>query len=100
MSIKQRLGNHAAVVVAATVGFAIGGMGLVAASQSSGLFDDSTPSSADVTTPNSTDDSAVSVPISTPSSVDDTTNSTPSSVDDTTNSTPSSVDDSTPNSTP
>ncbi len=97
MSIKQRLGNRAAVVVAATVGFVVGGMGLVAASQSSSLLSDDTKTSTEVSTPNSVDDTVNS----TPNSVDDTVNSTPNSVDDTVNSTPNSVDDtvsSTPNS--
>ena len=95
MSIKQRLGNRAAVVAAAAVGFVLGGIGLVAASQSSLLTDDTV--STEVSTPNSVDDTVNS----TPNSVDDTVNSTPNSVDDTVNSTPNSVDDtgsSTPNS--
>ncbi|MCE9621182.1 MAG: hypothetical protein K8R99_02435 [Actinomycetia bacterium] len=79
MSIRQRLGSRAAVVVAATVGFVVGGMGLVAASQSSSLFSDDTKTSTEV---------------STPDSVDDTVNSTPNSVDDDSNS--SVPDNSTP----
>lgn len=96
MSIKQRLGNRAAVVVAATVGFVVGGMGLVAASQSSSLLSDDTKTSTEVSTPNSVDDTVNS----TPNSVDDTVNSTPNSVDDTVSSTPNSVDDDSNSSVP
>ncbi|MEQ1873571.1 MAG: hypothetical protein ABL953_07580 [Ilumatobacteraceae bacterium] len=90
MSNRQRLGNRVVVVAAAAVGFALGGVGLVAASQSSGLLEDSVPNSVD----NSVDDTSNSTPNSTDDSVDDTSNSTPNSTDDsvdvTSNSTPNS----------
>ena len=104
-SIRSRLGNRTAVIIAGTVGFAVGGVGLAAATQSTST-DDNPTTSVDAT-PNSVDDSPSSSVDATivriPSTVDDNpggdnpSSSTPAdpstSVDATIVSVPTSIDD-------
>ncbi len=119
-TLRQRLGNRTIVIAAGVIGFALGGVSLVAANQSDDSADDNPSSSIDIsastpTPSNSIDDSSSTVvtvdtpatlvtapdsssPAVTVITVDD---SVDDSVDDnTSSSTPNTVDDNTSSSTP
>lgn len=123
-TLRQRLGNRTAVIVAGTIGFALGGVSLVAANQSDGSADDNPTSSIDVsvstpTPSNSVDDSSTTVvTVETPATLvtapessttdvtvitvdENTSSSTPNTIDDSTSSpTPNTIDDNTSTSGP
>lgn len=129
-TLRQRLGSRTAVVAAAAIGFALGGVTLVAANHGDDSADDSPSSSIDVTVsaPSSSIDGSSSTvaTIDTPAtlvtapdssspavtvitvddsvddSVDDnTSSSTPNTIDDNpTSSTPNTIDDNTSTSGP